>query len=70
MTTVANCLNLQEAAQLQMLLQASGIPSFLPDEISAGIAPHHFLTPSGVRLQVAEEHAEEARRLIASEKEP
>lgn len=70
MTTVAHCLNIQEAAQLQMLLEASGIPSFVPDEISAGIAPHHFLTPSGVRLQVAAEHAEEARRLIASDEEP
>jgi len=64
MTTVANCLNLDEALGLQALLDSMGIPSFIPDEAAASLAPHHFMTKSGVRLQVAEEHAEEARLLI------
>lgn len=64
MITIAKCLNIQEATQLKMVLESAGIPCFIPDETSAGVAPHHFLTPSGVRVQVAEEHAEEARKLI------
>jgi hypothetical protein len=46
-------------------LEARGIPAFLPDETSASIAPHHFLTPSGVRVQVPDEQAEEARQIVA-----
>lgn len=68
MVTIANCYNLDEAQGLKMLLEGAGIPSFIPDETSSSVAPHHFLTTSGVRLQVLEEHAEEARRLIEREK--
>ncbi len=64
MITVANCSSLDEAQGLRMSLEAAGIPSFIPDEFSSGVAPHHFQTASGVRLQVLEEHVEEARRLI------
>mgnify|MGYP002625338926 CR=1 FL=1 len=64
MFTIANCFDLTEALRLKMALESAGIPSFIPDEISAGIAPHLFLTTSGVRLQVADEHAEEAQRVI------
>ena len=62
--TVANCYNLDEAQGLKMVLEGAGIPSFIPDENTSSIAPHHFLTSSGIRLQVLEEHAEEARRVI------
>ena len=51
-----------------MLLESQGLPAFIPDENSAMIAPHHFLTESGVRLQVADEHALEAQRIIADER--
>ena len=65
MKTVANCLNLGEAQHFKTVLDAAGIPSFIPDELSAGIAPHHFYTSSsGVRLQVADENADEAEGLI------
>lgn len=67
MTTIANCSNLLEAQQLQSVLEAADIPSFIPDEMTAGIAPHHFLGSAGIRLQVAEEFAEEARKLIETE---
>jgi hypothetical protein len=52
-----------------MALESAGIPSFIPDEISAGVAPNLFLTTTGVRLQVAEEHAEEALKIIRKQKE-
>jgi len=68
MTTIANCLNLDEAQSFKMILDSAGIPSFIPDEASAGVAPHHFLTSSGVRLQVADENVEEAKSIIEQSK--
>ncbi len=63
-TTVANCSSLQQAQSLQIALEAAGIDSFIPDEISAGLTPHYFLTPAGVRLQVHEEDLEAARQVL------
>jgi hypothetical protein len=68
--TVRHCFDLSQAQQLKTRLEAAGIPAFIPDEISAGIAPYHFFNPSGVRLQVSEAHVEEARALLASEESP
>ena len=70
MKTVANCLNLGEAQHFKTVLDAAGIPSFIPDEMTASIAPHHFFTStSGVRLQVADENAEEAEKIIETLRE-
>jgi hypothetical protein len=66
MITIANCSNLEEATQMKMLLESAGIAAFIPDEASAGMAPFQFMNPTGVRLQVAEEHAESAREVISS----
>ena len=68
MTTITNCFDLNEALRLKMVLESVGIPSFIPDETTAGVAPFHFLTNSGVRLQVEDEHAEEARNVIKQER--
>lgn len=65
MTIIANCLSMGEALHLQMALEAAGIPPFIPDETTATLAPHHFLAGGGVRLQVADEHATGARKLVA-----
>ena len=64
MKTVANCANLGEAQTLKMILESEGVESFIPDELTASIAPHHFFTSSGVRLQVADEKADEAVTII------
>ena len=70
MTTVANCYDVQEALRLQMVLQAAGIPSVIPDEATAQNAPYLFVgSGAGVRLQVAEEHSSEARRIISDARE-
>lgn len=69
MTTIANCPNVNEAMRLQMLLQSAGIPSFIPDENMAAVAPFHFFTSSGVRVQVDDEHAVEAQKIIKEEKQ-
>jgi hypothetical protein len=55
MVTVATCSNLAEAELLQSLLADSGIECFVPDELFGG----------NVRLLVADEHAAEAKRLLA-----
>lgn len=65
MTTIANCFDMTEALRLQMILKSTGILSFIPDETMATVAPFHFLTNSGVRLQVEDEQAPEARRILA-----
>lgn len=64
MITIANCSSLDEALGLRALLSANGIEAFIPDEATASVLPHHFITKAGVRLQVAEEQADEARLII------
>lgn len=65
MVTVANCYDIHEASRLQMALGAADIDSFIPDEATAQNVPYFFIgSGPGVRLQVAEEHAEEALKII------
>lgn len=56
MTTVATCSNAAEAELLHSLLADVGIEAFVPDEMFGG----------AVRLQVADENAEEAKKIIAA----
>jgi hypothetical protein len=65
-TTIANCRTLDEAEALRTFLESMGIAVFLPDETAASVVPHHFITKSGVRVQVLEDRADEARLLIES----
>ena len=70
MITVANYYNIHEALRLQMILGTADIPSFIPDEVTAQNAPYVFLgSEAGVRVQVAEEHASEARQIIVNSRE-
>ncbi|HWM23231.1 MAG TPA: DUF2007 domain-containing protein [Chthoniobacterales bacterium] len=70
MITVANCYDIHEAFRLQMALGAADIPSLIPDEATAQNVPYFFIGSSaGVRLQVAEEHASEAQRIISTARE-
>ena len=70
MKTIANCYDLMQAQQIKGVLDAAGIPALIPDESVAGIAPHHFLTDSGVRVQVADEHETEAKEIINTPDQP
>lgn len=45
-------------------LEAAGIPAFLADEATMGLAWHWNPAVGGIRLQIAPEHAEEARLLL------
>ena len=62
MTTVATCSNPAEAMLLKSLLQANDIEAYVPDELTAQSAPH--FSGSGIRVQVAEQHAEAAKRIL------
>jgi hypothetical protein len=62
--TIANLDSLIEAEQWKARLAASGIKAFIPDEMSAGVAPLFFMSKTGVRLQVEEEVEDEARAII------
>ncbi len=64
MKTVANLGSIQAAQSLKLKLGFAGIEAFIPDEVSAGVAPHLFMSRAGVRLQVAEADEAEARKII------
>lgn len=65
MTTIAHCNTIDEALLLRSVLEGSGIPSFVPDELIAQTAPQNlFATVNRVRLQVAEEHVVKARETL------
>lgn len=55
-----------EAELLKLQLASCGIDAFIPDELTAGVAPHIFATRSGIRVQVADTDFEDARELMAS----
>jgi hypothetical protein len=65
MITVATCNAPMHAQLLRSVLEDSGIPVLIPNENSAQTMPHLILAMGGIRLQVPEEHADSARRLIA-----
>ena len=51
-------------------LASFAIDAFIPDELTAGVAPHIFATRSGIRLQVAEKDVERAKAAMLSEVDP
>lgn len=64
MITVATCNNPMHAQMLKSVLEDSGIPALIANENAAQIMPHLILAMGGIRVQVAEAHEEEARKLI------
>lgn len=63
MTTVATCSNPAEAMLLKSLLEANEIEAYVPDELTAQSAPH--FSGSGIRVQVEDQHADAAKRILA-----
>ena len=66
MKTIANFGTLMEAELLKLRLSSCGIDAFIPDELTAGVAPHICATRSGIRVQVADTDFEHAQELMAS----
>ena len=67
MTTVATCSNPAEAMLLKSLLEANEITAYVPDELTAQSAPH--FSGSGIRVQVEDQHAEIAKRILEEAEE-
>lgn len=63
MTTVATCSNPAEAMLLKSVLEANGITAYVPDELTAQASP--VFSATGIHIKVEDEHAAEARRLLA-----
>ena len=63
MTTIATCSNPAEAMLLKSLLEANDITAYVPDELTSQSAPH--FSGSGIRVQVDDQHADMAKRLLA-----
>jgi hypothetical protein len=64
MITVATCNHPMHAQLLKSVLEDSGIPVLIPNENSAQTMPHLILAMGGIRVQVPEEHVDNARQLI------
>jgi thiamine monophosphate synthase len=61
MKTVASCASVDEALMLRSLLEGSGIRAYVPDELTVTYRGQ----AAGVRLQVEDEDAETAQKIIA-----
>jgi hypothetical protein len=63
-TTVAECSSVDEAMLLRSMLEGCGVRSYIPDELTVTFRGQ----AGGVRLQVEDDDAEEAARILASGK--
>jgi hypothetical protein len=64
MTTVAECANIEQAEVLRSLLADCGVAAFLPDELTVQFRG----TLGAHRVQVADEDAESARRILEAKR--
>ena len=60
MTNVAECSSVDEALVLRSLLEDCGIQAYVPDELTVTYRGQ----PGGFRLQVADEDAEAAKKIL------
>jgi hypothetical protein len=65
MTTIATCSTIAEAELLKSVLDSAGIAAFLPEATTAYTAPQ-LVFASGLRLQVEDEDAATARKVLDS----
>lgn len=66
MQTVGNFPDLASAQLAKSLLEAEGIEALIPDEYLAGVDWRMGTAIQGIRLQVGDDDAEEARALLES----
>ena len=64
MKTIANLFSVQEVDNLRILLGSAGIEIFVPDEVTASILPHTFMTKTGIRVQINDDDEALAREVI------
>jgi hypothetical protein len=68
MVTVRRYIELTQAELDKSLLEAEGIPAFIPDENSSAIG-YAVLGLGGIRLQVSDEDTDRAQQVLGEEKE-
>jgi hypothetical protein len=68
MTTIIHCSSVSEAMLKRSLLEGSGIRAWVPDELTSEVQPY-LCAGLGVRVQVEDEDADEARRVLAQPSE-
>ena len=61
--TVFTAFNSAEAQLVRSRLEAAGIPAFVHDELAALSIDGYSLAAGGIKVQVPDIHAEEAREL-------
>ena len=66
LVTVYRAFNPADAQLIRSLLEAAEIPAMVADEIAALSTEGYSMTTGGIRVQVAEEHVEDARHLITT----
>jgi hypothetical protein len=62
MTTVAECADMEQAEVLRSLLADCGVAAYLPDELAVQFRG----TLGGHRVQVEDEDAEAARKILSA----
>ena len=65
MITVATCNHPLHAQLIKSVLEDSGIPVLIPNELSAQTMPHLILAMGGIHVQVPDEHEAAARQIVA-----
>ena len=66
LVTVYRAFNPADAQLIRSLLEAAAIPAMVADETAALSTEGYSMTTGGIRVQVAEEHVEDARHLITT----
>jgi hypothetical protein len=62
MVTVTTCSNPAEAMLLKSMLEANGIPAYVPEELTAQSAVD--FAGSGIRVRVDDENLETAKKIL------
>jgi hypothetical protein len=69
LVTVYRTLSAADAQLVRSLLEASRIPAMVADELAALSIEGYSMSTGGIRVQVDEEHVEDARHLITNRAE-
>lgn len=67
METIAAVAEIAEAQLIRSVLEGHGIQAEIPDEQTAGVAPHYIWASGGITVKVAEKDVVEAKAILASQ---
>ena len=70
MNTIYKALNPMDAQQIRARLESAGVHPFVADELSALSCDGYSLAIGGIRVQVPDSEADEARQFLSAEVPP